>query len=286
MIVLNWNGRDDTPECLGSLLRSDYPALKTIVVDNGSTDGSGDDLERRFPGVCVIRSAQNLGFVRGNNLGLAAGLNQGADLLFVLNDDTVVEPDCITKLVQAFEQDPSLGVGGPLMRRTLQPERLDMGSDFDFWTGAARVRQFQAGNAAGGVQRIHSVWGCSMMIRAAVLREIGLFDERYIAYFEDADLCLRARTSGWTVAAVTGARLIHKMGRSGDRRFLWQTGLRLRNHVLFFLGHARAVQYPSLIVSLLLYRIPEIGLQAARVYLARRVKARYRDRPISLWFRS
>lgn len=286
VIVLNWNGLEDTPQCLDSLRRSDYSARQVIVVDNGSTDGSLDEVARTFPEVHLIRNPSNLGFVRGNNVGLAAGLRMGADLLFVLNNDTVLQPDCISELVRGIESDPSVGIVGPLMQRTLRPDLVDMGGDFDFWSGSVRLRRKQEGTAAPCLEPTDYVWGCGLMVRAEVLRRVGLFDERYVAYFEDADLCLRARALGFRTAVATRAFMVHKVGRSGEKRFAWQTYMRLRNHLLFFLSYAHPRQYPTLIPSLLLYQVPAMLLQTARLYLARKIMPRYRDRPISLWYHS
>ena len=285
VVVLNWNGLAETIECLESLHQSDYPRLEVIVVDNGSTDGSCPAIKERFPDVCLIENQSNWGFVRGNNRGMADGLERGADLLFVLNNDTILRPDCITELVNAIEGDPTIGIVGPLMQRTLRPDLVDMGGDFNFWTGDVRLRHFVLSIGGGDVQPIDYVWGCGLMVRAEVVQSIGLFAERYGAYYEDADFCMRARAVGYRTVVATRAWMVHKVGRSGEKRFLWQTHMRLRNHVLFFLSHARPHHYLSLVPALFLYQIPLMLVRAARLYLARKLMPRYQDRPISLWYR-
>jgi GT2 family glycosyltransferase len=272
-------------ECLESLRRSDYPGLTFIVVDNGSTDGSAARIRERFPEVRIIANPRNLGFVGGNNVGLAAALDSDSDLVFVLNNDTILRPDCISELVRALRSDPSVGIVGPLMQRTIRPDLVDMGGDFDFWTGAVRLRRYAEGETVQQVLPVDYVWGCGLMVRADVLRAVGLFDPRYGAYFEDADFCMRARTQGYRTAVATKARMVHKVGRSGEKRFAWQTYMRLRNHLLFFLSYARPVQYPVLVPALLFYQAPAILVRTARLYLARKLMPRYRDRPISLWYR-
>lgn len=284
-IVLNWNGLDDTLECLESLCRSDYPNLEVIVVDNGSEDGSSPAIREHFPDVYMIENGRNLGFVRGNNIGLAAALERGADLLLILNNDTMLEPDCVTELVKAIERDETIGIVGPLMQRTLRPDLVDMGGDFDFWTGTVILRHFASGLEGDGIQSIGYVWGCGLMTRAEVLRSVGFFDERYIAYYEDADFCMRARALGYRTVVATRAWMVHKVGRSGEKRFLWQTYMRLRNHVFFFLSYARPPQLITLVPALCLYQVPLMLLRTARLYLARKLMPRYRDRPISLWYR-
>lgn len=284
-VVLNWNGLDDTLECLESLRGSDYIALETVVVDNGSEDGSCAAIRERFPEVRLIENGRNLGFVKGNNVGLSAALEYGADLVLVLNNDTILETGCVAELVRVMERDASIGIVGPLMRRTLQPDLVDMGGDFDFWTGAVRLHRFVPGMEDDGIRLMGYVWGCGLMTRAEVLRSVGLFDERYVAYFEDADFCMRARTAGYRTVVATRARMVHKVGRSGERRFLWQTYMRLRNHVFFFLSYARPLQWITLVPALCLYQIPLMLLRTARLYLARQLMPRYQGRRISLWYR-
>jgi GT2 family glycosyltransferase len=284
-IVLNWNGLDDTLECLESLRQSDYPDFGAIVVDNGSEDGSCPAIREHFPEVHVIENGHNLGFVRGNNIGLTAALERGAELLLVLNNDTVLEPDCVTEMVRAMESDEIIGIVGPLMQRTLRPDLVDMGGVFDFWTGTVILHQFVSGREGDGVQPIGYVWGCGLMTRAEVLRSVGFFDERYIAYYEDADFCMRAGALGYRTVVATRAWMVHKVGRSGEKRFLWQTYMRLRNHALFFLSYAHPLQLITLVPALCLYQIPLMLLRTARLYLARKLMPRYRDRPISLWYR-
>jgi GT2 family glycosyltransferase len=284
-IVLNWNGLQDTLQCLRSLKRSDYPNLEIVIVDNGSEDQSCVEIKRQFPDAFLIENGRNLGFARGNNIGFAAGLDHGAEFLFILNNDTIVAPDCIAELVEAIQSSESLGIVGPLMRRSLRPELVDMGGDFDFWTGTVMLRRFAPGMEEQRVQIMDYVWGCGLMVRADVLRAIGFFDERYEAYYEDADFCVRARARGYQTAVATRAWMLHKVGRSGEKRFLWQTCMRLRNHVLFFLMHARPYHLVTLIPALILYQVPVMLLRTGRLYLARKLMPRYSDRPISLWYR-
>jgi GT2 family glycosyltransferase len=284
VVILSWNGLADTLECLESLWRSDYPELSVIVVDNGSSDGSALAIRRHFPTVRLIEVGRNLGFAGGNNVGLAAALESGAHLVFVLNNDTILSPDCVSELVRALDADPAVGIVGPLMQRTIRPDLVDMGGDFDFWFGEVHLHRYVVGKTPEGLLPIDYVWGCGLMVRAQVLHAVGQFDPKYGAYFEDADLCMRARACSYRTAVSTRARMVHKVGRSGEKRFAWQTYMRLRNHVLFFLSYARPIQYPVLLPALALYQVPAMLIRSARLYLARKVMPRYRDRPISLWY--
>lgn len=285
IIVLSWNGLEDTAECLESLRALRYPNYEVIVVDNGSDDGSPQMVRHRFPEVSLIETGVNLGFVQGNNVGMSHALRNGAEYLFLLNNDTRVEADCVSELVRAAESDPSIGVVGPLMHRVFKPHITDMGGDFNFWTGEVRLRWFNGESGEVDTRQIDYVWGCGFFVKAQTVREIGLFDPRYVAYYEDAAFCMRARSRGYRTVVAPKARIWHKIGRSGEKRFLWQSYMRLRNHLLFFLTHAKPYQYVTLVPTLFFYQAPLFLFRTMRLYLARKVMPKYRDRPISLWYR-
>src|SRR5436190_7401977 len=112
VIVLNWNGRDDTLACLESLAGLNYDNFQVMVVDNGSTDGSVGAIRPRFPGVEIIETGRNLGFAEGNNVGIRLALDRGMDYVFLLNNDTVVDPSLLSELVAAAERCPEGGIFG------------------------------------------------------------------------------------------------------------------------------------------------------------------------------
>lgn len=123
VLILNWNRRDDTVECLESLRAVKFPRLATVVVDNGSTDGSVCHIRDHFPEVTVIENRVNLGFAGGNNVGIQYALKMGADAVLLLNNDTIVAPDFVDELVRVCATDPRIGMCGSTIlyysRRTL-----------------------------------------------------------------------------------------------------------------------------------------------------------------------
>jgi len=122
IIVLNWNGKDDTLECLGSLQQLDYPNFETVVVDNGSTDGSEDVIRSAFPSVNFIQTGRNLGYAGGNNVGIKHALSHGADYVWLLNNDTTVDPNALTALVETAQADPKIAVVGSKIFYYDQPD--------------------------------------------------------------------------------------------------------------------------------------------------------------------
>ena len=110
VVVLNWNNLPDTIECLESLRAVTYPALRLLVVDNGSTDGSEAALRARFPGLELLQTGENLGFAGGNNAGIRRALEGGADHVLLLNNDTTVDPGFVTAMVDAARANPRAGL--------------------------------------------------------------------------------------------------------------------------------------------------------------------------------
>src|SRR4030067_3270221 len=106
IIILNWNGLSDTLECLESVKKIDYPSFEIIVVDNGSTDGSATTISRLHPGVVIIETGKNLGFAEGNNVGIRYALNNGSEYIFMLNNDTIVDPQIVKSFLEAASLYP------------------------------------------------------------------------------------------------------------------------------------------------------------------------------------
>src|SRR5690349_1988561 len=115
IIVLNYNGLQDTMACLRSLEHLTYSRASIILVDNASTDGTADVVRRAYPNVTVMETGMNLGFTGGNNVAIEHALEHGADYVMLLNNDTIVAPDFLNVMVEVMEQDPTIGVSGPMI---------------------------------------------------------------------------------------------------------------------------------------------------------------------------
>lgn len=212
-LVVTWNRRDDVIECVESLQQVDSDFLQIYVVDNASEDGTSVALKNAFPSIHLLRSEKNLGFGGGNNLGLTRILNDGADAVFLVNDDVVVAPDALGIMVSAFN-DQSIAVVGPKI--------LVYGTDDLIWAAGAKVDE----NTGIAIQRHYAetdygqadqpmdvdyAVGCAMLVRTAIIRQIGKFDIRYYMYYEEAEWCRRIRRSGYRVVYLPDARVWHKV---------------------------------------------------------------------------
>jgi GT2 family glycosyltransferase len=218
LVLLSWNRFDLLAACLESVRRSDYRSIRIIVVDNGSTDGSPARLRERFPEVTVIENGRNLGFAAASNIGLRRLLDAGADLLLLLNDDTVISPTMIATLARALASDATIGVVGPTIYYAAEPRTI--------WFAGGVIDRFgQAGHPRAGEQDqdgdapprdVDYISGCALMVRRAALERVGLLDERFFAYYEETELCARVRASGYRIVIVPQAKMWHKV-RPGDR---------------------------------------------------------------------
>jgi GT2 family glycosyltransferase len=258
IIVLNWNGLQDTVECLDSLGALDYPNYRVAVVDNGSTDGSVEHLRRSHPGVELITSDRNRGYAKGNNLGLDHALGSKADYLLALNNDTLVHPSFLSELVATAELDPSIGIVGPKIFYRGEGNRIWFaGGRIHYWLGNTSHignRQKDSSKFSGQLD-VDYVTGCAMLIRKSVLEEIGTFDPSYDSYYEDCDLCLRAKRRGYRIVCARQAMIWHKVSAStGGGNTPRKLYLKMVNGARFFRRYAPlALRYSLVPVLSLLY---------------------------------
>jgi GT2 family glycosyltransferase len=218
ILLLNWNSWKDTLECVESCRELSYPDLRILIVDNGSTDGSEQILRERLPDVELIQSGANLGFAGGNNVGIRRALEQGAEYLWLLNNDTVVEPSALSSLVKVLELDASAGIVGSKIRYF---DRMDT----IWYAGAELDPHAPYRSCHRGLNEIDRgqydvpgetgyVTGCSLLVRSQVVQEIGSLDDALFLYYEDADWCARARRAGWKLCYAPKSVVLHKASAS------------------------------------------------------------------------
>ena len=211
-VILNTSRRDDTLECLASLARGTYRHHRTIVLDNASTDGSIQAIRSTFPDTEIIELTSNLGYAGNNNVGISAALARGADWVLVLNEDTVLAPDCLAELIRAGESDPGIGILGPMVYHYDEPRVIQSaGGRLGPWWNSFHIAQNTTDE--GQFRAPHAVdWisGCAILVRRSVIEEIGMIDPRYFYFWEETEWCLRATRAGWRVVHVPQGKLWHK----------------------------------------------------------------------------
>lgn len=227
IIVLNWNGKDDTLECLRSLQKLDYPNFETVVVDNGSTDGSEEVIRSSFPSVRVIQTGRNLGYAGGNNVGIRFALSHGADYVWLLNNDTTVDSKALTALVETAEADPAIAFVGSKIYFYDKPGVIwCAGGVIDLASGGHTDVFGMCQEDKGQFDKITDVGyvaGCSLLASRDAISAIGLLPEEYFLYFEETDWSVAAQRMGYRTVQAPASHVWHKYSDTGDykERFVY-----------------------------------------------------------------
>jgi hypothetical protein len=239
-VVLNWNNYRDTKECVESLLKSSLPLAAVIIVDNASKDGSNDKLKRDFKdfaSVYFIENPDNYGFAKGVNMGLRFALEKGAEYVLLLNNDAVINVDCIEKLYEALINEPKAAIDGPKILYYKMPQRIWTGeSNFSYLkTGIISLQKNKIDDGKDrAIKEVTFLTGCTMLIKKSLFEKIGFFDEDYFFYYEDVDFCLRTIKGGFKILYVPSAKVWHKIGTTSETRtsefYVYHMG---RSHILF-----------------------------------------------------
>lgn len=221
IIIVNWNGKENLKECLASLAKISYSPYEIIVVDNGSTDGSVEEIEKRYEDIKILRNKENLGFAEGNNVGYQK--SEGKYILF-LNNDTIVTPRFLDELVNFLEKNPQVGAvqskivfhrpGTVLHGKINSVGSFLIGSGFLFHQGYGKDPDNPKYNHS---REIFSVNGACFLVRRKVLEKIGVFDTDYFAYFEESDLSQRIWLAGYKIYYDPNGLIYHKGAQSAQK---------------------------------------------------------------------
>jgi len=217
VVVVNWNRKELLRRCLESLARQRGVAFETIVVDNGSVDGSLQMLAGEFSGrpdlpLRWLTNSENRGFCAANNQGIQASAS--AEFVALLNNDAEAEPGWLAALLAAFTGQPDVGMAASKILVYEDPRRIDKAGHLIYLDGQNRGRGSGELDRGQYDQQEEVLWpdGCAAMYRRAMLDTIGGFDEDFFAYADDADLGLRGRIAGWRCLYVPSAVVRHHRG--------------------------------------------------------------------------
>lgn len=235
VVIPNWNGADLLAAAVDSLLAQTHPAT-VVVVDNGSDDGSVELLRSHYPDLPRVELAVNTGFAGGVNAGIAVALQRGADAVATFNNDAVADPGWLAGLVAELERDPAVGIAtGKVLR--MDGRHLDTTGEFYSTCGQPfpRGRNCPDDGSYDVAEEVFGASGCATLYRVQMLREVGLFDERFFAYYEDLDLSFRARLAGWSVRYAPGAVVHHHVSATSGRLGSFTRYHAAKNFLLLYL---------------------------------------------------
>jgi GT2 family glycosyltransferase len=213
IIIINWNGLKDTIECLESVLQLNYDNFKILVVDNGSSDDSYNSISGKFPEIEIIGNKSNMGFTGGNNIGIKHAMNNEADYVWLLNNDTVVGSEVLSNLISNARGYDDFGLASPVINYYDSPHCMQYcGSYIDWYkfeivhaTDVDALHQWDVGR-----RKNLCLWGTALLISRNLIDNIGCFDDNFFAYYEDFDFSLRSLRAGFTNMMVTEAVIQHK----------------------------------------------------------------------------
>jgi GT2 family glycosyltransferase len=225
IIITAWNQLEKTLACLESVVAQTYPHLQVILVDNGSAADFGATIAASFPAVTLIRNETNLGFAGGYNTGLRRALAEDSQLFFLLNNDTLLAPDCLAQLVTCLQSQPDAGMATAKLyyahRYGDETPRI--------WSVGNRLHPLLLERTQGGddqldlgqwetVQKIDFAPFCGLLLRRKVVERVGWLDEQFFLYYEDMDYCLRVREAGFRLLLCPAARIWHDVSTSSGGR--------------------------------------------------------------------
>ncbi len=224
IIVLTWNGKKDTLECLSSLKGIVYPNYRVLVVDNASVDGTAEQVRTQFPDVELIVNKDNFRFAGGNNVGIEYALSKNADYILLLNNDTTVDKTFIDELVTTAQSDIQIGMVGPKMYYYTDPNRIwYAGGKIEWWKGWIShkgVREIDNGQFDQTTET-DFVSGCCILVKREVVEKVGMLDPAYYIYGEDVDWCVRASRAGYKLMYEPKAKIWHKLSVSTGGHLSW-----------------------------------------------------------------
>ena len=218
IILLNWNGKKDTLECLSSLSKVTYPHFTTIVVDNGSSDDSVPCLRACFPHIPLFETKENLGFAGGNNVGIAWALKKDYNWILLLNNDTVVAPNFLHAFMEAAKEQPKAKILGAKIYRYADKEKIDhLGGKWN-----PKIAEFESlcfgcmddGFSFETMQPVDYVCGAALLMHRSVPETIGLLEPRYFLFWEETDFCCRAKRLNFEIWTAPKAKIWHKVSAS------------------------------------------------------------------------
>ncbi|EKE20270.1 MAG: glycosyl transferase family protein [uncultured bacterium] len=235
VVILNFNGIKVLNNCLACVFNSDYSNLEIIVVDNASTDESLTQARLKYSRATFIKNSHNIGFSKGNNIGIRYALEKFADYVFILNNDTLIEKNTISQLVKTAEKEEAI----------VSPLILERDAS-KIWFAGGKINWKEVKTTHVTNQESSTPYaseylsGCAMIISKDVFKKIGLFDERFFLYYEDADFSLRAKNARFKLVVDPSIKIVHleQSNTENTAKNYWL----VLSGLIFFSTHAKGIK--------------------------------------------
>lgn len=264
IILLNYNGYEDTIKCVETLNKIDYNNYKILIVDNASTDNSIAVMNKKLVSIDLVPNTINEGFAGGNNLGIKFALKRGADYILMLNNDTLVEPRFLYNMLSTFNKAQDIGIVGCKIMYYPETNKIWYAGGYIDWfkfigkhRGMSEIDNGQYDNE----EKIDFMTGCCMLVKREVFEKVGLLSEEYFMYLEDVDFCVKVAENNFKIWYNPKAIIYHKVGSSNDGEessFLieWVN----RNRLIFMNKYKYKVSENQLVLSKMFFYCTRIFL--------------------------
>lgn len=240
VVVLCYNGVELTLECIKSLRSQTYSNLDIIIIDNDSPDNTADIVQEHCPDLFVLNTGENLGYVAGNNLGIRMAIDEQADILFLVNNDTRLDQECVKNLVCTLNNDRSIGVVGPMVYTWEDSPKISSAGGLINWKYADAINIGAGEDNLGQypARSVDFINGCGIMVTRQAVERAGVLDPKFFMYWEETDWCQRIKKCGFKIWFEPSAVMWHKApihwGELSATTIYYMT----RNRLLFFYRHA------------------------------------------------
>lgn len=273
IIILNYNGKNCLPKTLSSVFKISYPNQEIVLVDNNSADGSFEAARNNFSKITFIKNSENLGFSAGNNVGIKYALERGADYVLLLNYDVEVESDFLEKLVEAMEKNKNTGIGNPVILESDKKIVWFSGGEINWLSMKTKHRK---NNISQDYFWSDYISGCAMLIKAEVFKKIGLLDEKFFLYWEDADFSYRAKKAKYELLVSSQSRIVHfeKSEAKKENKIYWL----IISGLIFFKKNTPVWLKPYIFSYIFLRKLKnKFDIKFRRNNLAEAVQKAYKD---------
>jgi GT2 family glycosyltransferase len=239
IIIISNNRREEIFDCLASLYRCNYTDYRILQLDNGSEDETLDIIREKYADVEIVPLVKNLGYAGNNNIGIKMAIENGAKWILLLNDDVVLDPDCLTAMLAVGDSDPRIGVVGPLVYHHNEPNVIQSAGGLlgKRWESIHLGKNEQDIGQYEIPSQVEWISGCAIMVRREAIEQVGMLDQTYFMYWEETEWCIRLARAGWKIFMTPEAKIWHKGVQRDYQPTPSFTYYGTRNHLLTLAKH-------------------------------------------------